>query len=240
LCGFDPLFKEHGKVPSSFGPRKHGVIPARVVAAIDRFFAIRDWDGLWLTGGTCLSEYYFGHRLSVDIDLFTAEDDLFQAARASLQQPQVFGKLGDVQTVRVTPLFCQFLLRCPTGETVKIDLAKDIPVKLAEKVRCGQVWLDSLPDLASNKVGCLVHREDVKDYVDLYYLLPRLGLDAESALQLGLEKEAGLDPLIVAAQLQFIQTQPKPSFLVADIDWDEVKDYFSRFRAEVLRLVQPR
>lgn len=227
-------------MPSTFGPRKHGVIPASVVAAIERFFAIRDWEGLWLTGGTCLSEYYFGHRLSVDIDLFTAEEDLFQAARASLQQPKVLGELGDIETVRVTPYFCQFLLRRPTGETLKIDLGKDLPIKLAEKVRCGHVWLDSLLDLASNKVGCLVHREDVKDYVDLYYLLPHLGLDAEAALRLGLEKEAGLDPLIVAAQLQLIQTQPKPDFLVADIAWDDVKEYFRKFRAEVLRLIQPR
>jgi len=226
-------------VPSTIGPRKHGVVPSSVIASIDRFFALRDWAGLWLTGGTCLAEFYFGHRVSLDIDLFTADEELLQAARFSLQQPRVFGELGEVETMRVTPFFCQFLLRSPAGDTVKIDLSRDLPIKISNKARCGQIWLDSLPDLASNKMGCLVHREEVKDYVDLYYLLPHLGLDAEAAIRLGLEKEAGLDPLIVAAQLQFIQGHPRPDFLIADIAWDDVQEYFRRFREEVLRIMQP-
>jgi len=221
------------------GPKNHGVVSPNVVSAIEAFFAARDWKGLWLTGGTCLAEYYFGHRVSLDVDLFTMDQDLFQAARATIQELQVLRTVGEVETVRVTPLFCQFLLRCRDGEVVKIDLTKDIPVSLDEKVRYGNVWLDSLLDLASNKMGCLVHREDAKDYVDLYYLLPHLGLDARQALDLGLQKEGGLDPLILAAQMQFIQAQPKPDFLRVETPWEDIQRFFRAFREEMLRLIRP-
>ena len=226
-------------MPLASGPKNHGVVPRKVVSAVEAFFGERDWQGLWLTGGTCLAEYYFGHRVSIDIDLFTTDQDLLQAARRVIQGQQVFDALGQVETVRVSPSFCQFLLRCHDGEVVKIDLAKDIPVCLDEKVRCGNVWLDSLLDLTSNKMGCLVHREDVKDYADLYYLLPHLGLGAKEALDLGLKKEGGLDPIILAAQMQLIEAAPRPDFLLAETRWEDVQSFFRALREEMLRLIQP-
>ena len=224
---------------STSGPKNHGVVSHNVVSAIEGFFGERNWQGLWLTGGSCLAEYYFGHRVSIDIDLFTTDQDSVEAARVTIQDGQVFAAVGEVETVRVSPSFCQFLLRCHDGETVKIDLVKDIPICLDEKVRCGHVCLDSLLDLASNKMGCLVHREDVKDFVDLYYLLPHLGLGAREALDLGLEKERGLDPLILAAQMELLQTQPRPDFLLPATPWDDVQSFFRTLREEMLRLIQP-
>ena len=210
-----------------------------VVSVIDAFFGERDWQGLWLTGGTCLAEYYFGHRVSVDIDLFTIDGDLFQEARTTLQAPRAFAAVGEVETVRVSPSFGQFLVRCHDGEVVKVDLVKDIPICLDEKVRFGEVWLDSLLDLASNKMGCLVHREEVKDYIDLFYLLPHLGLGAKEALDLGLKKEGGLDPIILAAQMQFIETQSRPGFFLADAPWQDIQGFFRALREDVLRLAEP-
>ena len=222
------------------GPRKHGVVSPEVVAAIEAFFALSDWEGLWLSGGTCLAEYYFGHRVSVDIDLFTADDDLFRAARTLLNRPDALAAVGEMETIRTDVHLGQFLLRCGGDRTVKVDLVRDVPVVLDRKVRCGKVWLDSLPDLAANKIGCLLHREDVKDYVDLYFLLPHLGLTAGEAVELGLKKDAGLDPLILAEQMRYVSRQPRPDFLRTAVPWENVKDYFRTLREDLLRLVEPR
>lgn len=218
---------------------KHDVVAPEVVAAIESFFELKDWEGLWLSGGTCLAEYYFGHRVSVDIDLFTADENLFRTARTVLERPGTLHAVGELETARVDLHFCQFLLRCPDGGVVKMDLIEDIPVELDGKVRCGTVWLDSLLDLAANKMGCLMHREDVKDYVDLFFLLPHLGLDAGEALELGLRKERGLDPLLLASQMQYVQSQARPDFLRTDVPWENIQHYFRRMREDVLRLVEP-
>lgn len=221
------------------GVHKRDVVAPEVVDAIEAFFGLRDWEGLWLSGGTCLAEYYFGHRVSVDIDLFTANEDLFRIARTVLERPDALHAVGALETVRVDLHLCQFLLRCRNGSVVKLDLVEDIPVELGRKVRYGTVWLDSLIDLAANKMGCLMHREDVKDYVDLYFLLPHLGLDAGPALELGLKKELGLDPLLLASQMQYVQSQVRPDFLVTDVPWKNIQHYFRRMREDVLRLVEP-
>jgi hypothetical protein len=210
-----------------------------VIAAIEAFFGLRDWEGLWLSGGTCLAEYWFGHRISVDIDLFTADEGLYGEARDVLRRPSALGTVGEMETVRVDLHSAQFLLRCESGDLVKIDLILDLPVSLGRKVEVEGVWLDSLPDLTANKTGCLIHREDVKDYVDLFFLLPHLELDAAGALELGRRKEAGLDPILLAEQMRWVQSQPRPDFLRTDVPWENVLHFHRRLREDVLRLVEP-
>jgi hypothetical protein len=211
-----------------------------VVATIEAFFALRDWEGLWLTGGTCLAEYWFGHRVSVDVDLFTADPTLFRDARESLRRPSALRGVGQIETVRTDVHSCQFLLRSPLGTVVKVDLVEDIPVAIDRKVRLGGVWLDSLPDIAANKMGCLVQREEPKDLVDLFFLLPRLGLDTRQAVALGRRKDAGLDPLLLAAQLAAAVERAPPAGLREGVSWEQVVYFARRMRADLLRIIAPR
>ena len=95
----------------SSGPGNRGVVPSEAVAAIEAFFALRDWEGLWLSGGTCLAEYYFGHRVSFDIDLFTSDEDLYRSARSVLGRRHALGSIGDLESIRTDLHLCQFLLK---------------------------------------------------------------------------------------------------------------------------------
>ncbi len=205
---------------------------------IDAFFGLRDWRGLWLTGGTCLAEYDFGHRTSVDVDLFTAGQELFDAARDVLRRPASLGNAGALETLRTDIRMCQFLVHAGQ-QTVKLDLVLDVPVMLGEKLRVGCVWLDSLPDDASNKMGRLMQRENAKDYIDLYYLLPHLGIDTRQAVELGRRKDAGIDPLLLAAQIRFIESQGRPDYLRTDVPWANVRYFFRRMREDLLRSIAP-
>ncbi len=46
---------------------------------------LRDISEFYLTGGTALAEFYLGHRLSFDLDLFTTKEGLI--APFSYQEP---------------------------------------------------------------------------------------------------------------------------------------------------------
>lgn len=220
------------------GTNKHNVIDPILSGAIERFFSYQDWNGLYLTGGTCLAEYYFGHRISFDMDLFTADRDLFNNARSLIAQGRVFGNLR-VEAVRTMPDFCQFLLHSSTPSPLKIDLVMDIPVCLGEKKRCGSVWLDSLKDLLANKLGCLIQRSDVKDYLDLYYLIPEFNFSLSELIRIGQSKDSGLDPLILAHQIQFIQTvSKKPDYFIANVPWPQIQVFFSTWHDQILDLVK--
>lgn len=223
---------------SNIGARRHNVIEKDVRDAIDIFFESADWKGIYLTGGTCISEFYFGHRLSVDIDLFTQDEKLFEAARHQLMRSDFF-PIGKTEAKRTLPGFCEFLLKRKKGDPIKIDLMLDIPVTLGEKVRCGKAWLDSLPDLLSNKVGCIIQRQDVKDYIDLFYLIPSLNVAAGELADIGRKKDAGMDPLILADQLTYIQrVDHAPEIFLANVPWRQIQGFFAHLRGELLNSVR--
>ena len=118
--------------------------------------------GFYLAGGTALAIHY-GHRVSVDLDWFTAQpfDDsllLAQTLRNSgldLEIEQVSpGTLhGSVQDVRVTFLQYQYPM------LKSVQYWKDMDCDLA-----------ALEDLACMKLSAIAQRGARKDFCDLYAL----------------------------------------------------------------------
>ena len=207
---------------------------------MEHFFSLMDWKGLYLTGGTCLAEFYFGHRISVDLDLFTQEAALFEEAARSLGDEKLF-PTWKIQKGKRALHFAQFFLHPDKDkEPVKVDLVLDSVPHLADPLKIGKVWIDSLDDILANKMGCLISRNEVKDYLDLYYLLPASHLTAREALEQGLKKDGGLDPLILSSQMEFLFRLPDPTAGVCcDARWDEVQFFFRKLQKEFLDLIKP-
>jgi hypothetical protein len=118
--------------------------------------------GFYLAGGTALAIHY-GHRISVDLDWFTAEpfDDSLLLAQAlrnfgvDLEIEQVSpGTLhGSIQDVRVTFLQYQYPM------IKSVQHWEDMDCNLA-----------SLEDLACMKLSAIAQRGARKDFCDLYAL----------------------------------------------------------------------
>lgn len=128
-------------------------------------------DNFYFTGGTALSAVYLKHRLSEDLDFFSAEqfDNL-----SILNLLTAWGKkhnfkflLKEQEVVKI------YLLEFADGEKLKVDFGY-YPYK---RVEAGQkiesVAVDSLFDIAINKLSTIMQRTEVKDFVDLYFLLQK-------------------------------------------------------------------
>ncbi|MBF0104944.1 MAG: nucleotidyl transferase AbiEii/AbiGii toxin family protein [Deltaproteobacteria bacterium] len=225
-------------MPSPTGIKRHHVIDNDMIKILDEFFSLTDWKGLYLSGGTCIAEFYFGHRVSVDLDLFTQDAGLFEEAGRVLKKHDLFS-VGTVEITRTMPAFCQYLVHRKNKLPIKLDLIHDIPVCLAKKIFFENIWLDSLPDLVANKLGCLIQRSDVKDYLDLYYLLPEINLPLDKLIELGQKKDAGLDPLILAHQLSYIQTvRQRPKIFLTNTPFKQIQNFFGYWRKEILDFVK--
>jgi len=178
------------------------------------------------------------------MDLFTPDRNLFEEARMVLKDPSCFAA-GTIAEIRGTPHLAQFLFT-PGGPQkhdlpIKIDLMLDIPVRFAPPLQVASVWIDSLEDLLANKLGCLIQREDVKDYLDIYYLIPAAKLSIKEIMETGRRKDAGLDPLIVAHQINFILDKGVPEkALLGKTDWSDLQRFFRDFQSECLELIRPR
>ena len=93
-----------------------------------RFFTNAVSDSFYLTGGTALARFYFHHRESIDLDLFTNQLDAdFDAVnRAVLGILQALSLR--IQSQVTTPTFLQYIFVDASGVTLKVDLVKDVPV----------------------------------------------------------------------------------------------------------------
>ena len=104
-----------------------------------QFFAgLPDQERFYLTGGTALAEYYLGHGLSYDLDLFTSEADLI--VPFSYRVDQAAHSAGmQVTVVRRFASFVEFQIGLGEDQ-LKVDLALDAPFRFAPPELSDSYW----------------------------------------------------------------------------------------------------
>jgi len=145
-----------------------------VLAALSRDPIVED--AFFLTGGTALSVFYLGHRVSDDIDLFTREPLDLAAVTDIILRPWA----GEIIVDERESSFVSVFIR-----TVKVDFVVDPLSELEERPVAdlefgGRLTVDSLEAIAANKLATLLGRVEPKDFIDFYFLqkeFPRLKAD---------------------------------------------------------------
>lgn len=125
----------------------------------------------YLSGGTALSAFYLHHRLSDDLDFFTQEPVRLVEVLSAVEKIR---KAIGAKSVRADRLHDRhlFFLKLADHE-LKMEFSH-YPFKTLEptvKHSDSGIHIDSLRDLAANKLAALLDRFDPKDFVDLYFLL---------------------------------------------------------------------
>ncbi len=168
-------------------------------------------DGWFLTGGAALAGFYLKHRTTRDLDLFAPPEVSMAGGVEALH-----AACADVGAV-ATPLrqhgdFRRFSIARGAEQTL-VDLVLDRAPQLPEeKPRFGLVRVDSLRDIAANKLCALLDRVEARDLVDLQRLLG-LGLSLDAVLRDAQSKHAGADPATLAWVLgtwRLPETAPLP------------------------------
>jgi hypothetical protein len=75
------------------------------------------------------------------------------------------------------------------------------------------VVVESLADLRASKLTCILSRSEPRDLVDLFFL-DKAGYPPEGDLELALQKDAGIDPGVLAWLLSDFPTEPLPKMLL--------------------------
>ena len=167
-----------------------GILSSLQKAFIKLFVDLPDQEFFYLTGGTALAEYYLGHRISYDLDLFTSQPDLIlpfsyhveQSARKSGFQNSV---------VRRFASFVEF--QASRGDDqLKVDLALDsafrlVPVELSDV----GVLVNDFLDLQADKALAFFGRVEPRDAIDLYFLLQLTPFD--ELVELARQKDSSFD-----------------------------------------------
>lgn len=162
-------------------------IQRRFIAA---FASLPDQARFYLAGGTALAEYYLGHRLSFDLDFFTAEADLILPVSYQVEALAQRGGL-EISVTRRFATYVEFLVTAG-DETLKVDLAQDSPFRLEPPELCETgIWVNGLSDLCTDKLLAYYGRAEPRDAVDLYFILQQASLD--QLLAQAAQKDQGFD-----------------------------------------------
>lgn len=180
----------------------------------------------YLTGGTALAEFYLKHRLSEDFDLFSEKEVYLPAVVSFLKK--IAEEIGLVKLEHRPFLgLHSFMLHLRNHKKFKIDFNfyPHPRIELGKKYR--QLQIDSLHDIAANKVHTLFMKPRARDYVDLFlilknsdFTLKQLIIDAKTKF------DWHIDPLLLGSQLKKVQAlQDLPKMLVP-FDKSKMEKFF--------------
>ena len=125
-------------------------------------------DKFVLAGGTAIM-LQINHRMSYDFDLFS-EKPLTRNLLAKVRLT-----FGDDINVQVDN---SKLLLFTTGDKVKVDFVHFPYSPIHKVVKATPISLLDLKDLASNKAYTIGRRATWRDYVDMFFLEKKFGLDS--------------------------------------------------------------
>lgn len=206
-------------------------------AFLDRFFRLEVGQSFFLTGGTALAAFYLHHRLSVDLDLFTL-DDLALAEGARLT-PLVVQELGwEIPMARHTEYFHRFLFRDRNGEALQVDLVRDFGPQFGQRQRFQNVIVDSLENIAANKLTAILGRSESKDFVDLYFIL-EARLDFDTVMEMAQQKDTGLIPFHLAGALLQIRHIPLFPETHPPVERETVVQFFMEIADRLIEQSKP-
>ncbi len=144
----------------------------------------------YLTGGTLLSYHYLHHRRSFDLDFFTETPFTYEELIPLLES--VKKNLG-VDQLEETKTYdrWEFIVRKQNTITrFEFVYYNHDKKRLSPLVTYQGLLIDSLPDLAANKVMAYIDRNQPKDMFDVYTLLKRRKFTVKKLLLL-VEKKFG-------------------------------------------------
>ena len=159
----------------------------------DIFSQLSDFwkEGFYLTGGTALSRFYYGHRFSDDLDFFfdgnTYDDSRFKVLGARLVD--LICKNYDVDVALEAEYYKRIFVKGKTN--LKIELVLDPYKRTGDFQTRHGICVDSKENIAANKLSAVFGRRMTKDFFDLFFLLKEI--DFTDAVRYSEYKHVPLD-----------------------------------------------
>lgn len=192
--------------------------------------------GFFLTGGTALAAFHLGHRRSADLDFFTRQKADYETL------VKQFVRLMESEGLTVAPGNAgpgfRRLVVSNGSETLPVDLVLDTTPALAAPLEDGNLVVDSIEDITANKLGAVLGRSEIRDYVDLYFIA-QTGRDVLAFLPAAQRKDAGLDAATLAFVLSDVKVNQAPDGLERPLSADELRTFIEELRRRLARQAFP-
>lgn len=199
-----------------------GSLTGKQQLVFDRVVNDTSFSPFYFTGGTALSVFYLNHRESDDLDFFSEN---------SFDPKLVLSKVN----IYSRELDFKFLYRVQENSHVfQIDfnndqLKVDFTYYPYKRIKMGQlvggIRVDSFEDIATNKLITINQRSEVKDFVDLFFLLERYTVWDLIAM---VESKFGTktDPFLLASDFMKVEDFEFLPKMIKPLGLKQLKDLF--------------
>src|SRR3989344_9007502 len=181
-------------------------------------------NNFYLSGGTALAEFYLRHRLSEDLDFFSEQEFDVEAISAFFKKIQ---KDAGIKSVKYEQSFNRnlFFLELE-NDFIKTEFTYFPFTRIETGKNIDSLQIDSLLDIAVNKVFTIYQKPRSRDFIDLYLILklkPEWNID-ELVKKAHIKFDNYLDPLQLSAQfvkVDILKDHPKMVTKISEKEWQE-------------------
>jgi predicted nucleotidyltransferase component of viral defense system len=172
----------------------------------------------FLVGGTALA-LQLGHRISVDLDLFTQND--FDAKKMFNELNKIF-EIQDL-TEETNTLNFNIVFPEKTENLIKVDLIKYSYPLINAIIEIDKIRLLSIEDIIPMKLSAVAGRGSKKDFYDIHYLLNKYNF--EQMFDLFEKKFPNTNKFHILKSLTYFEDaelEPNPK-TIEKSNWDKIK-----------------
>jgi len=184
-------------------------------------------DNFYFTGGTPLSAFYLQHRLSEDLDFFSGKGEIhLPSIERFIGKLQIKLRLKKVDYIRYLGLHT-FHLFFAEDNSLKVDF-NYYPFERIEKgIRYKNIIVDSLYDIAVNKVHTISMRVRARDFIDIFFILKQQNWTFEKLLaEARVKFDWPINPVMLGRQLMKATGVKDFPRMIKPIDHREWQDFF--------------
>ena len=203
------------------------------------FSNLPDSEAFYLTGGTALSAFFLKHRKSNDLDFFTNVEELIvplsQKLNSLLQKEDLI-----IERLRGFHSFVELSVSSPRESTI-IHIALDSPFRFQQPLESKEfpgLKVDSLIDIASNKLLALFGRAALRDFIDVCFLTKKY-FKKDELIEKAKQKDPGFDLYWLGVAIDrindFSDDSPDMHLLTQPCTMDELKNFFLIWRKEIIK-----
>ncbi|MBI4050401.1 MAG: nucleotidyl transferase AbiEii/AbiGii toxin family protein [Candidatus Doudnabacteria bacterium] len=180
----------------------------------------------YFTGGTPLSAFYLFHRYSEDIDLFSEGEVHLPSIRSFIGRIQKKLQLKKVDYRQFLGLHT-FQLFFSGKDILKVDFNYYPFPRIEKGIKYKNLQLDSILDIAVNKVHTVYMKPRARDFVDIYFILKEKKYKLEDLIIFAKTKfDWHIDPVQLGSRFLAASESTDYPRMIKKINHQEWKDFF--------------
>lgn len=182
-------------------------------------------DKFYFSGGTALSVFYLHHRYSDDLDFFSEnkpEDEILTEFMTKISSlVKLKHRFTKIEETRIFEFVRKNKL------IAKVDFSYYPYPRLKKGKVYKKVVVDSLRDIATNKLLAINQRNNVKDFVDLYFLLEKFTIwDLIYGVEAKFRRET--DILLLGVDFMKVEEFDFLPRMIAPLKLSDLKKFFRK------------